>query len=136
MPKHDVERTFTVALPGVSAPAQIRLIAVSQEAIGDGNRVVVNAFVLLPASEGALLPEIRFKYLLQVCGETLTDDWGLSRDHGPEYRSRHQKFATRRWKSAYAQAEAWARAEIQCLVEALVAREQALADAELDDDVR
>ena len=101
---------------------------VGQQPPGQGDGVVVLAQVMLPALEhGSLIYEIRFGKRLKVAGESLDFNWGAA---GDGYRYRTEEFVATKWSDAFAEAEAWARGELQKLADALARRAEALKNAE------
>jgi hypothetical protein len=121
------QKTYMVELaPGIKAKYVLQRVGQQPPAKGDG--VVVEATILLPARSGLLLPEILFEHRVKVAGAGLYSTWGA--EHSADYRYTAQTFTSSKWTQAFADAEAWARGELQRLADALAARAKALEDAE------
>jgi hypothetical protein len=112
--------------PGIKAKYVLERVGQQAPAKGDG--VVVEATIMLPAHDQQLLPEIQFEHRLKIAGVSLYSMWGGP--HSADYRYMAQTFVAAKWSQAFTEAEAWARAELQKLAEALAVRARALQEAE------
>jgi len=121
------DKTHTVELaPGIKA--KYVLERVGQQPPHEGDGVVVKATIMLPARSQLLLPEIQFDRRLEIAGAPLYCGWGFT--HSVDYRCMSETFISAKWAEAFANAEAWARGELQKLALALAARAKALEEAE------
>lgn len=101
-----------------------------QQPPADGDQVVVVVTIHLPARKDAqLVDTITFNYRLSIAGTPLYQFWGYW-DKKSRSRYATREFVAPTWAQAFAQAAAWAEAEIAKLEEALQARAKALQDAE------
>jgi hypothetical protein len=112
----DIKAKYTIARAGQQPPKE-----------GDG--VVVEAALYLPAEETYLDSRIQFGHRVEVAGSTLHCYWGVA-SKKEDFRYCTREFVAARWSEAFAQAEAWARGELQKLADALAARARALQEAE------
>jgi hypothetical protein len=121
------KKSYTVELaPGIKAKYVLERVGQQAPAKGDG--VVVEATIMLPARDQLLIPEIRFEHRLKLAESSLYAMWGGP--HSADWRHTAKTFTATKWSQAFAEAEAWARGELQKLADALAARARALQEAE------
>ena len=121
------DKTYTIELaPGIKAKYCLKRLGQQPPHEGDG--VVVEATILLPARSKFLLPEIQFDTRLKIAGAPLHGGWGFTDSN--DYRGCARTFVATKWSQAFTEAEQWARGELQKLADALAARAVALLEAE------
>ena len=110
--------------------ARVRLVPAGQAPAHKSDLVRVKAYVHLPTGKNtSQLPEdLVFGPRVFCCGEDLNRIWGHW-DAKRKSRYRSKVFEGTTWKEAKAEAEAWARTEVNKLKTAIRARRQALVNA-------
>lgn len=94
----------------------------------DGNDVVAQVTIFLPATGGSINPELRFGCRVQILEEKLDSHWGYV--SSSSFRTRTDKINGERWSAVFERAAEIAEKEIMKLEDALRVRAQALLDAE------
>lgn len=87
----------------------------------------------VPGGYISLDSRIRFGERVHVFCDRLDGMWGEWQNQQP-FRYKTASFVAETWKQAFADAEAYAREELQKLIDALEKRRQALIDAEKEDE--
>ena len=99
-----------------------------QQHPSEGDGIVVEAQIHLPADGYYLDSRLQFGNRLKLCDFPLETNWGVAVQDG--FRSWRRQFIATTWAQAFADGEAWARAQLQKVADALAARTQALQNAE------
>ena len=121
------DKTYTIELaPGIKAKYCLKRLGQQPPHKGDG--VMVEAMIMLPAKDQQLLPEIQFESRVELGGSSLYSVWGAP--YSDDFRYCARTFVAPKWSQAFAEAETWARGELQKLADALAARARALQEAE------
>jgi hypothetical protein len=137
-------KKYILSPPYPLSGARYLIRRAGQEDPANGDRVVVEAFVLLRAvpvcSSGGLTldPKLRFGARVKIAGSELREWTGKHPNdiHPPlprlpgKFLAYPNSFTAEKWATALAQAEAWAQAEISKLEEALAKRKAARKAAE------
>jgi len=108
--------------------AYIVISRVSQQAPASGDGIIVNAVLHIPHDEQHNIPfEMRFHARCAVLNADMHSTWGSP---GEKSRWRGQLFTASTWGEAFGNAETFMTNEVMKLENAIVARRQALVDAE------
>jgi hypothetical protein len=110
---------------------------------GEGDCVVAEGYVLLPAKGMEILPEIQFQERLSIMRHDLYSWWGIDQSLLPpklrhlegEWKFNVAKFHAPTWREAMTAAWEYAHAEIMKLEEALARRLKALEEAECSENM-
>jgi len=121
------KKTYVIDL-GDGIKAKYSIERKGQQHPSEGDGIVVEAQINLPAEDGRLDPRLQFGNRLKLCDFPLDMNWGVAIEEG--FRCWRKHFIATTWAQAFADGEAWARAKLQKLADALAIRAQALQNAE------
>ena len=123
------KKTVVLDLPG-DVKVKYSLQRAGQQAPGEGDGIIVQAKIYLPSAGpfSDLDSRIQFRDRVHLGGVPLHCNWGVADDKGFRYYAK--EFVAAKWSQAFAEAEAWARDELQKLADALARRAEALKNAE------
>lgn len=121
------EVRFQIPLPGTDLYAIITTKRLGQQSPEEGDGVVVEGILYLPAEDGYLHPDLRFGSRVGILNTRLYNSWGIN---AGKWRRMKVQFSGEKWSPLEQKAALSLVEELQPLLEALEERQAALLRAE------